>query len=121
MSKTFPLRDPRRCPSHPGAVLRDIVLPALAANKTAIAEALGISRTHLYEILNERQPVMPGTAVRLEAAIGGSARSWLNMQGAYDLWHAQRRVDVSRVPSLGRAMKTRRRRSKKTTPSALVA
>jgi plasmid maintenance system antidote protein VapI len=25
---------------------------------------------------------------------------WLNMQGAYDLWHAERRVDVSGIPSL---------------------
>jgi Protein of unknown function (DUF3999) len=30
-------------------------------------------------------------AIRLAAALGGSAESWLNMQVAYDLWHAEKR------------------------------
>ena len=85
-----PHRDPNRCPSHPGAVLRDIVLPALDATKVDLAEALEMSRNQLYAILAEKQPVMPGTAVRLERVVGGSARSWLNMQSAYDLWWAER-------------------------------
>jgi plasmid maintenance system antidote protein VapI len=25
---------------------------------------------------------------------------WLNMQAAFDLWHAQRTVDTSKIPSL---------------------
>jgi addiction module HigA family antidote len=88
MPKTY--RNPDRCPSHPGAVLREIVLPALDASKTDLAEALGISRNQLHLILTEKQPVTPITAVRLEAVIGGSARSWANMQSAYDLWWAKR-------------------------------
>ena len=93
-------RDPDRCPSHPGAVLREIVIPEVRVSKTAIAKALKISRNHLYLILSEDQGVTPETAVRLAAAVGGSSRLWLNMQAAYDLWHVQRRVDVSDIPSL---------------------
>ncbi len=98
--KNYPKRDPNRCPSHPGAVLREIVLPAVAATKTDIAAALKMSRNQLYLILNEKQPVTPETAVKLAAAFGGSARLWLNMQAAHDLWHAERRVDVSGIPPM---------------------
>ena len=96
----YPRRDPNRCPTHPGAVLRDIVFPELRVSKIAMAEAMKISRNQLYLILGERQPVTPDTAVRLAAAVGGSPRMWLNMQSAYDLWHAEKRVDVSGIPSL---------------------
>lgn len=102
MPKTYPRRNPNRCPSHPGAVLRDIVLPELDARKTDIAEALGISRNQLYQILAEKQPVTPITAVRLEAVIGGSARSWVNMQAAYDLWRAKRSF---KLPKMKRRIK----------------
>jgi addiction module HigA family antidote len=101
--KTYPKRDPNRCPTHPGAVLREIVLPAVAASKTNIAAALKMSRNQLYLILSEKQPVTPETAIKLAAAFGGSAKLWLNMQTAYDLWHAARRVDVSDIPSLSAA------------------
>jgi len=86
--------------THPGEVLREDVLPALSMNKTAIAKALGISRQTLYDIINEKQPVTPDMAVRLGKLCGNGPHLWLNMQTAYDLWHAQRRVDVSKIPTL---------------------
>jgi addiction module HigA family antidote len=98
--KSGPKRDANRCPSHPGAVLREIVLPELRVSKTDLAKALKMSRQQLHAILRERQPVSPETAIKLVAAFGGSAQAWLNMQAAYDLWHAERRVDVSDIPSM---------------------
>jgi antitoxin HigA-1 len=44
-------------PAHPGAVLREDVLPALGRPKTEIAALLGVSRQTLYDILAEKQPV----------------------------------------------------------------
>ncbi len=49
-------RSPDRCPTHPGAILREIVLPAVPAAKAEVARALGISRQSLYDLLAERQP-----------------------------------------------------------------
>jgi addiction module HigA family antidote len=80
--------------------LSEIVLPALRAGKVEIAAALGISRQSLYDILAERQPVTPATAVRLGAVFGTSAASWLRMQTAYDLWHAEREIDTSKLRQL---------------------
>lgn len=94
MRNIHPKRSPDRCPSHPGAFLRDVVLPALDATKSEVAAALGISRQTLHDILSEEQPVTPQMAVRLGTVFKTSAASWLNMQNAYDLWHAARAVGV---------------------------
>ena len=96
----YPRRSPNRCPAHPGAFLREMVLPELDMPKTEIAAALGVSRQTLYDILGEQQPVTPAMAVRLGVAFRTTAASWLAMQNAYDLWHAERDVDTSKVSQL---------------------
>jgi antitoxin HigA-1 len=58
-------RNPDRCPTHPGALLREEVIPATGKSKAEIARLLGISRQHLYDVLRERKPVSPSVAVRL--------------------------------------------------------
>jgi addiction module HigA family antidote len=93
-------RNPDRCPTHPGALLREDILPAVAVPKAEIARLLGISRQHLYDILAERKPVSPAVAVRLGKMFGGSPASWVRMQGSYDAWHAERAVDVTAIPTL---------------------
>jgi antitoxin HigA-1 len=93
-------RNSARCPTHPGALLREDVIPATGRSKAEIAQLLGISRQHLYEILRERKPVSPSVAVRLGKLIGDGAAVWVRMQGAYDTWHAEREEDVSKIPTL---------------------
>lgn len=89
-----------RCPTHPGAVLREIVLPSVPTSKTQIARALGISRQTLHDILAERKPITPAVAIRIAAYLHNSPEMWLRMQLAYDLWHAKRLVDVSKIEAL---------------------
>jgi addiction module HigA family antidote len=86
-----------RCPTHPGELLREDVLPAIDMGKSAFAQAIGISRQHLYDILNEKKPVSPEVAARLGAAFGDGAGAWLRMQAAYDAWHAERTVNTKRI------------------------
>ena len=96
-------RSAERCPTHPGAFLREMVLRAMAISKTRIAEALGVSRQTLYDILAEKQPMTPAMAVRRGTVFETSAASWLGMQTAYDLWHAAREIDTSRLRPLAQA------------------
>ena len=96
----YPKRSRDRCPTHPGAMLRDIVLPALDIGKSDVADALCISRQTLYDILAEKQPITPQMAVRLSAAFGTTAVSWLNMQTLYDVWHAERVIDTADIRQL---------------------
>src|SRR3954469_15719707 len=93
-------RGKNRCPTHPGALLRDDIIPATGRTKVEIAGLLGISRQHLYDILGERKPVSPAIAVRLGKLFGDGAGIWTRMQGAYDTWHAERTEDVSRIPTI---------------------
>ena len=74
-----------------------------------LGEALGISYVRLNEIINERRGVTPDTALRLEALFGMSAQFWLNVQLAWDLYHAMHTPDaadirkIKRHPALRRA------------------
>ena len=94
-------RDPNRCPTHPGALLQDVI-PATGKTKTEIAALLGISRQHLYDILAERKPVSPAVAVRLGKLFGDGAGIWVRMQGAHDTWHAERDLaaEIRKIPTL---------------------
>jgi addiction module HigA family antidote len=87
-------------PLHPGELLREDVVPALGRSKTEIARLLGISRQALYDILGEKSSVTAEMAVKLGKLCGNGPDLWINLQRAYDLWHARRRVDVSRIPTL---------------------
>ena len=52
-------RNPNRPPTHPGALLREDIIPAVKRSKSEIARLLGISRQHLHAILAEKKPVTP--------------------------------------------------------------
>jgi addiction module HigA family antidote len=89
-------------PTHPGAVLREDVLPALRLTVKAAAEKLGVSRQTLHGILAERTAVTPEMAVRLGKFCGNGPDPWLRMQMAHDLWQAQRDLaeTVKQIPTL---------------------
>lgn len=80
-------------PPHPGATLRDDVLPEMGLTITEAAKAIGVSRVALSKVLNGRAAISPDMAIRLEAWLGiengGSADAWLGQQVAYDLWQAR--------------------------------
>lgn len=77
-------------PPHPGEVLQDTVL-AEGISVSDFAKKLGVSRVALSRMVNARAAVSADMALRLAAALGGSAESWLQMQAAYDLWHAAKK------------------------------
>lgn len=87
-------------PTHPGELIREIILPDVDMSKTAIAAALQISRQTFYDILNEKQPVTAEMAVRFGKFFGNGPRFWINLQRSYDLEQAQKTVDVSSIPTL---------------------
>lgn len=76
-------------PPHPGEVLQDTVLRTMTV--TELAKRLEVSRVALSRVVNGRAAVSAELAIRLAAALGGSAESWMRMQVSYDLWHAQKK------------------------------
>ncbi len=83
------LRNPKRRPTHPGAILREDVLPELALTQGEFADRLGVSRRTVSEILHERRPVTPDMAIRLGKLLGNGAGIWLRMQQTVDIWEAE--------------------------------
>ncbi len=72
-------------PPHPGEVLRDGVFNGTGITITAFAQRIGVTRVTLSNVLNGKNGISADMAVRLAAALGGSAESWLNLQVQYDL------------------------------------
>lgn len=99
MTDIIAKRDPNRCPTHPGEIIADI-LPDTGLSKAEIARRLGISRQHLYDVIDGKKAVSPSLAVRLGRLFGGGAGIWIRMQAAYDTWHAEREIDVSHIEPL---------------------
>ena len=85
------LRDPNRKPTHPGAVIREDILPALGITQAQLANHLGVSRLSVSDILLEKRGVSAEMAIRIADAIGGTPESWLRMQEALDLWEAKQK------------------------------
>ncbi len=90
-------------PMHPGELLREDIIPAMKLPKTEVADRLGISRTTLYAILDEKQPVTPAMALRLGKLCGNGPNLWLNLQRDYDLAHESERLreDLARIQKVG--------------------
>ena len=80
------MRNPNRKPTHPGAILREDLLPALGMTQTEFAKRLVVSRLTVSELLHEKRGLSADLAIRLGKLTGTTPESWLRMQEALDLW-----------------------------------
>ena len=72
-------------PVHPGEILREDNLVPLGMSANALAKSLNVPAPRVNDVVRERRGVTADTAMRLARYFGGDARSWLNLQAAYDL------------------------------------
>lgn len=72
-------------PVHPGEILREEFLIPLGMSANALAKALNVPAPRVNDIVRERRGVTADSAMRLARYFGGDARSWMNLQAAYDL------------------------------------
>ena len=82
-------REMTRRPTHPGEMLREDFLPDYQLTVAGLAEAAGVSRQSVNELLRGRRAVSPEMALRLGRLFGNSAEFWINAQRAVDLWDAK--------------------------------
>jgi len=87
---------PSRKPPRPGEFLESRYLKPLAINQTELAQALGISRRRVNELINGRRSITPDTAVRLALFFGNEAMFWMHLQVAWDMHHAMRALRAAR-------------------------
>lgn len=97
---TKTLRDPNRRPTHPGAILREDVLPALGMTQKEFAERLGVSRLTVSDLLHEKRAVTADMAMRLGRLLGNGPEIWLRMQQTLDLWELAQRGGYEGIRTL---------------------
>ena len=95
----------QRKPTHPGEMLREDFMPDFGLTVSGLAEALGVSRQSVNELIRERRAVSPEMALRLARLFRNSPEFWLNAQRAVDLWEARQSVhdQVARIKPLDTA------------------
>lgn len=90
-------------PVHPGEILREDFLVALGMSANALAKALNVPAPRINDVVRERRGITADTAMRLARYFGGDARSWMNLQAAYDLRVAEienaKRIEKEIVPA----------------------
>jgi addiction module HigA family antidote len=83
-------------PSHPGAILRNMVEEladegngqlALLSQKE-LAKRLGISQRAISDLIHERRAITADLAIRLSRVFNTTPDIWMNLQKAVDLWDA---------------------------------
>ena len=84
-----------RRPPHPGQFLDSRFLRPLGISQTELAEALGVSRRRVNELINGKRAITPDTAVRLAMYFGNEAAFWMHLQVAWDMHTAVREVRAS--------------------------
>ncbi len=90
-----------RRPTHPGEIIRDVVLPELNLSVSEAARQLGVSRQMLHAILSGKSAVSAEMALRLGQFCGNGPELWLAMQQTFDLWQAGNRLSgkLNKIPS----------------------
>ena len=93
-------------PVHPGEILQDVfetLKAEMNLTKPEFAEALGVTRQTLHDIMTCKRSVTPEMALRLEASVGSSAEMWLGLQNSYDLHHSRAAFDIRKFKRLAAA------------------
>ena len=88
------MRSANRRPAHPGAILREDILPALGMSQTELARRLGVSRMSVSELLLEKRSLSPEMAARVAKFLRTTPQSWLRMQEAVDLWEVEQHPEL---------------------------
>jgi antitoxin HigA-1 len=96
-------------PRHPGTILKNLLgAQKVHPTQEELAEALGVSRRRLNELMREKRGITPDTALRLAHYFDTSPEYWLHAQVAWDLHQARRSRqtvrEIARIPRGGVAM-----------------
>lgn len=78
-----------REPTHPGEVLLEEFLRPMGLSQVTAAEKMGIPLNRLNEIIRGKRGVTADTAIRLAKLLKTTPEFWMNLQVAWELYHAR--------------------------------
>lgn len=85
-----------RKPTHPGEMLHEEFIKPTGLNQKKLALHLGWTAAGLNEIIHGKRGITAESALALADAFEMEPEFWLNLQLAWDLWHA----NIRHVPKL---------------------
>lgn len=75
-----------RRPTHPGEILRFEFLEPLKLTQQQLADAIGVTRVRINEIILGKRSITPDTAFRLAKLFDTTAEFWIGLQNNVDMW-----------------------------------
>lgn len=75
-----------RRPIHPGEIIRFEYLEPLNLSQQKLADAIGVTRVRINEIILGKRSVTPDTAFRLAKFFNTTPDFWINLQMNIDMW-----------------------------------
>ena len=88
---------PMQNPPHPGDLIRTEIIDPFGLSISAAAEALGVRRATLSDLVNGKASLTPEMALRIEKAFGPKMDHLLTMQLAYDVAQLRSHADDIQV------------------------
>jgi len=79
-----------RRPTHPGEIIRYEFLEPLNLTQQKLAEAIGVTRVRINEIILGKRSITPDTAFRLGRFFNTTADFWMGLQTNFDMWETLR-------------------------------
>ena len=84
-----------RQPTHPGEILLTEFLIPMKLTQVELAERLGIPIQRINTIIRGKRGVYAETALLLSQEFGTTPEFWMNLQNAWDLYEARKRLNRS--------------------------
>ena len=75
-----------RQPTHPGEIIRYEYLHELNMTQQQLADAIGITRVRINEIILGKRSITPDTAFRLAKFFNTTPQFWIGLQTNFDMW-----------------------------------
>ncbi len=75
-----------RRPIHPGEIIRYEFLEPLEMTQQQLADAIGVTRVRINEIILGKRSITPDTAFRLAKYFNTTPDFWINLQMNVDMW-----------------------------------
>ncbi len=87
-------------PAHPGEILAEDFLKAYGISQVELAERIRVPFQRVNAIVNGRRSITPDTALRLAKVFGTTPDVWMNLQQAWDLYHAMHSPEADTIADL---------------------
>jgi addiction module HigA family antidote len=89
---SFARRGPAGFAVHPGEILKEEFMVPLSLSGYALAKALGVPAQSVNDVVLKKRGISAEMAVRLAKFFSTSAEFWMNLQSAYELSAAQKKL-----------------------------